>query len=122
MADENRRMHEPLPAPESGEADIRTRALVGGAGVAAWFLVRSWAESGAGPEPPARTVPAAGPVLQISPARDMAALRAKEDLLLRGTAWIDRDQGLARIPVETAMELLVKRAAPPSPRPAGPGG
>lgn len=117
---ENDRMHEPLPAPESGETDIRTRALVGAvaafgilvvvSGIAAWFLVKDWAETGAVPEPPSRPVPAVGPMLQISPPKDLAALRAREDRLLHGTEWIDREKGLARIPIEKAMELRVKRA------------
>jgi hypothetical protein len=123
MADGNRHMHEPLPSPESGEADIRTRALIGAvagfgvlvvlAGVGAWFLVRSWAEGGTGSEPPSRPVPAVGPVLQLSPPKDLATLRAREEKLLQSTEWIDRDKGLARIPVEKAMELLAKRANPP---------
>jgi hypothetical protein len=143
---ENDRMHEPLPAPESGETDIRTRALVGAvaafgilvvvSGIAAWFLVKDWAETGAVPEPPSRPVPVVGPVLQISPPKDLAALRAREDQLLRGTEWIDRDKGLVRIPVEKAMELLAKRAGrlhdlernplielpSPQPSPSGRGG
>jgi hypothetical protein len=129
---EDDRMHEPLPAPESGEADIRTRALIGAvaafgalvivSGIAAWFLVKDWAETGNLPERPSQPVPAVGPLLQISPPQDLAVLRAREDKLLHGTEWIDRDKGLARIPVEKAMELLVKRANPPAPPPAASGG
>lgn len=127
---ENDRMHESLPAPESGEADIRTRALIGAvaafgalviiSGIAAWFLVKDWAETGNPPGPPSRPVPAAGPLLQISPPKDLAALRAREDRLLHGTEWIDRERGIARIPIEKAMELRVKRANPPVP--VEPGG
>jgi hypothetical protein len=144
MAENDRHMHEPLLSPESGEADIRTKALVGAvaafgvlvvvAGIGTWFLVKDWADTGPLPKPPARPLPIVGPVLQLSPTRDLAALRAREDKLLQGTEWIDRDKGLARIPIEKAMELLAKRAGhapelskgsgtktfitPPSPQPS----
>ena len=40
-----------------------------------------------------------GPMLQPAPQSD----------LTRTTAWIDRDAGVARIPVETAMTLMAER-------------
>jgi hypothetical protein len=51
------------------------------------------------------------PRLQTHPLRDMAALRAEEDLLLDGYAWVDRRAGIVRIPIERAMALLAARAA-----------
>ena len=50
-------------------------------------------------EPPA-------PRLQENPKHDLATLRAREQALLDGYAWTDRDAGRVRIPVARAMELL----------------
>ena len=49
------------------------------------------------------------PRLQATPAEDIADHRAIESELLGSYQWIDRDQGIVRIPVERAMELLVER-------------
>jgi hypothetical protein len=45
------------------------------------------------------------PRLQIDPARDLAEVRAAEDLHLKRYGWIDRPQGLAQIPIDRAMIL-----------------
>jgi hypothetical protein len=52
------------------------------------------------------------PPLQVSPAKDLAALRAEEDRLLYSTEWVDLRAGIARIPIDQAMALLVKRSKP----------
>ncbi|BBL75803.1 hypothetical protein [Methylomagnum ishizawai] len=109
------------PRPEPGEADINPKAVLGVflavlvmlAVVAwvAWWLVESVARempaTGAVPPVPVPTAPP----LQIDPAADLAVLRAREDRLLHSTEWIDREAGIARIPIETAMALLARRAA-----------
>jgi hypothetical protein len=56
-------------------------------------------------EPPA----AAEPRLQISPARDLQEMRALEDEQLHGYGWVDRQAGIAAIPIERAMELIAQR-------------
>jgi hypothetical protein len=48
------------------------------------------------------------PVLQDANAEDLIALRKKEAAMLAATEWVDRKQGIVRIPIERAMELLVK--------------
>lgn len=64
------------------------------------------------------------PRLQTTPVQDLAAVRAMEDSLLHGYGWVDRGAGIARIPVERAMELLLARGLPvrPEPRPWTPPG
>ena len=47
------------------------------------------------------------PILQSTPANDLAALRAQKRTLLDRYAWIDRDRGLVRIPIERAIDLIV---------------
>jgi hypothetical protein len=57
--------------------------------------------------PVAGVVPA--PRLQSNPPAELAAMRAREQLLLHSYAWIDEGEGIARIPIERAMELLVRQ-------------
>lgn len=45
----------------------------------------------------------AAPRLQIHPATDLAAYRAKERRELAGYGWVDRARGIVRIPIEQAM-------------------
>jgi hypothetical protein len=49
------------------------------------------------------------PLLQTDPAADLRAFRAREDSVLEGYGWADRAAGKARVPVERAMEMWVKR-------------
>ena len=52
------------------------------------------------------------PRLQISAERDLAELRAREDLELNSYGWIDKRAGLVRIPIDRAMELILKQGLP----------
>jgi hypothetical protein len=52
------------------------------------------------------------PQLQKAPIPDLKAIRAEEDKLLNGYAWVDQKQGIVRIPVERAIEVLAKRGLP----------
>jgi hypothetical protein len=53
---------------------------------------------------------AGGVTLQPAPARDIAAYRAEKRRLISGYAWVDRERGIVRIPIERAMELRVQQA------------
>lgn len=46
------------------------------------------------------------PRLQVAPRDDLAGLHAREDALLHGYAWVDRQAGVARIPIDRAIEIL----------------
>jgi hypothetical protein len=52
------------------------------------------------------------PRLQTSPRDDLRRLRAREEALLHGYAWVDRQAGVARIPIDRAIELLAARGLP----------
>lgn len=52
------------------------------------------------------------PRLQITPERDLENFYLKEDSLLHGYGWVVREAGIARIPVDSAMALLLKRGLP----------
>jgi hypothetical protein len=60
------------------------------------------------------------PRLQADADGDMLKLRAVEDQSLERAAWIDEKQGTARIPVDLAIDVLLRRGMPPpAPQPAG---
>jgi hypothetical protein len=54
----------------------------------------------------------AEPRLQRQPANEMYEFRLREDAVLRGYGWVDRDAGTVRIPIEDAMRLTVERGLP----------
>ena len=47
-----------------------------------------------------------------APRVDTAALEATQEALLSGYGWIDQQAGIARIPIERAMELIVQASTP----------
>lgn len=49
--------------------------------------------------------------LQPRPEQDMQAYLAEKRRLIETYAWTDREHGVARIPIERAMELLPRLAA-----------
>jgi hypothetical protein len=42
----------------------------------------------------------------------MRELRARQELLLNGYGWVDREKGVARIPIDEAMRIVVERGLP----------
>lgn len=68
-------------------------------------------------EPPALRLPPE-PRLQEDPVADLARMRAEEQAALDGYGWVDRERGVARIPVRRAMEILVQRGLPVRPQAA----
>jgi hypothetical protein len=52
------------------------------------------------------------PRLQVTPRQDAEAFRAREDAILNGYAWVNRDTGLVRIPIAEAMRLTVQKGLP----------
>ncbi len=51
------------------------------------------------------------PVLQKAPQNDLAQFEAAQRAALSGYGWVDRDRGIARIPIEEAMRMIVARGA-----------
>jgi hypothetical protein len=52
------------------------------------------------------------PRLQTDPKQDLANLRAGEDEVLNGYGWVDRNNNVVRIPIETAIKLTLQRGLP----------
>jgi len=53
-----------------------------------------------------------GPRLQVTPERDLAAFRAQEDAILGSYAWVEKDRGVARIPIDEALRIVAERGLP----------
>ncbi len=52
------------------------------------------------------------PRLQLSPTADMEVFRAREEAELNGYGWVDKQAGVARIPITRAMDLLLEKGLP----------
>ena len=53
-----------------------------------------------------------GPRIQEHPAEEIKALHAHEDHVLGSYAWVDKEDGIVRIPIDRAMDLLLQRGLP----------
>lgn len=52
------------------------------------------------------------PRFQQYPQQELHELRAKQEALLKGYGWVNKDMGVARIPIEEAMKMVVERGLP----------
>lgn len=52
------------------------------------------------------------PRLQAAPALELEEMQARDRLILESYGWVDRDAGIARIPIERAMAILAERGWP----------
>jgi hypothetical protein len=53
--------------------------------------------------------PFPAPQLQRTPLSDLENLRQRQQAQLDGYAWVDKDQGIVRIPIERAMQIVAAR-------------
>jgi hypothetical protein len=60
-----------------------------------------------------RTVPPE-PRLQVEAPKDLASLQAAEQEVLTTYAWVSQEAGIARIPIERALQLVLERGLPPA--------
>jgi hypothetical protein len=67
------------------------------------------------PQPP--NISDVAPRLAVHPRNDLGRFKSSEDKTLHGYAWVDRDRGTVRIPIEQAMDMLAKQG-PQWPEPA----
>lgn len=99
-------------------------AVCAGAFLAMWLLFGVFADREARRSPPASPLAATygpkeppAPRLQPNPIADLEIMRARDHAALSGYAWVDRDAGVVRIPIERAIELLAARGLPVRPAP-----
>lgn len=55
------------------------------------------------------------PNLQTQPFQDIFTLRQSETTRLGSYGWVDQEGGIARIPIDRAMELILQRGLPTRP-------
>jgi hypothetical protein len=53
-----------------------------------------------------------GPQLQVNPREDWLKFRADQEKSLETYEWENRSAGIARVPIDVAMDLLVKKGVP----------
>jgi hypothetical protein len=59
-----------------------------------------------------RSQPPPEPRLQEAPPKDLAAHRAREDEELTTWGWVDKERGVARIPIERAIDIAAEKNLP----------
>jgi hypothetical protein len=52
------------------------------------------------------------PRFQENPQQELQELRAKQRALLEGYGWVNKEAGIARIPIEDAMKIVIERGLP----------
>jgi hypothetical protein len=52
------------------------------------------------------------PRLQDNPQQELRDLRAKQEGLLNGYGWVNKEGGVARIPIDEAMRMVVEKGLP----------
>jgi hypothetical protein len=52
------------------------------------------------------------PRIQANPAADMKSLRLQEEAVLTTYGWVDRQAGIARIPIDVAMSQVLEEGLP----------
>lgn len=100
--------------------DVMARPLLVFAGGLVLFLVVALvllrltfgAEPPWQPEGRAAQANAASPALQRDPRGDHKAFAARQRRAFEELAWVDREKGIARIPVEEAMAIIAERGLP----------
>ena len=114
----------------TGPADVNYRAilrftlgltvLVLVSGALMWWLSISMRDQRIAQNPPPPALPEARqtyrpppPRLQTSPEQELREMLAEDARALTTYAWVDKEAGVARIPIARAMELLVEQESPP---------
>lgn len=98
-------------------AMVFVSALIAAVVVVMAFLV--WFYQIVAPSPPpqqrgtatTRRLPPA-PVLQASPAVDMQKFREREEQKVSSYGWVDEKAGIAKVPVQRAIEIAAERGLP----------
>jgi hypothetical protein len=61
--------------------------------------------------------PSAFPKLVTSEPAVLAEFRAQENAFLTSYGWVEKDKGIARMPIDEAMKIVAKRGLPKFPAP-----
>jgi hypothetical protein len=85
--------------------------------VATWFQASWVGQPLSLSQPPGLATPALPPPppeprLEAEPGQQLRQVRAAEDQVLTSTAWVDRQAGIVRIPIDRALDLLAANPPP----------
>ncbi len=113
------------PTHELRDANVKNLWLIGGGLFGAVLIVLAllaglfafYTHHTTAPDTKASTfiVPdntAPGPHIQSDPHEDLLKLRASEDSVLTSYGWVDKNTGVARVPISVAMKMIVKKGLP----------
>lgn len=96
-------------------SDLNPRAVLIGAGsivaiVLLAALLSAWLTSAGGParSGPTDTPPSAAKLLESDPLAAREAFEREKQQKLHSYGWVDRDRGIAHIPIERAMQMLAQ--------------
>ena len=123
MSEANEHSENVRPGHETRDVSVRNLAAFGLIllGLIILGLLISWAvrnyfyarQSLGPPATPFENVrqqpPANLPVLETRPAADWVQLQARQRQVLASYGWVDEKAGVARIPIDRAMEILIQR-------------
>jgi len=73
-----------------------------------FILMWSWHDLGADVSRRIRVIPPE-PRLQVDPPSELAAYLARQQAIVSSYGWVDRDHGIARVPIRIAMEQALER-------------
>lgn len=59
--------------------------------------------------------PTPEPHLEVNPGQALKAMRAAENAVLHSYDWVDKEQGVVRIPIDRAIAILAARGLPARP-------
>ena len=65
-----------------------------------------------------RPIPSEAPLLQPAPGVDIQEYTQSQQRVLNSYGWIDRKSGVVHIPIDQAMQLVLKQGLPARPNPA----
>lgn len=82
-----------------------------------FWVLRHFAQEAKKQDPPltplaAQGIPVPRPHLQATPVRDYLEYRIQQEAMLDSYGWLDKEQKLARIPIQRAMQLIVEKGLP----------
>jgi hypothetical protein len=115
---------QPRPGHETTDASIRNLLIFGAGlslliiaglivsrGVFRYFVGHQGLGPPASPFENVRTLPPE-PRLQVTAPLDLKQYKTAQDGILNSYGWVDRQAGVVRIPIERAMDILLRRGFP----------
>jgi hypothetical protein len=119
----------PAPSPGYETRDANPKGVLGFlialsivlvfTAIVCWGMFKYYSASRTSLAPPSpfsnvRQLPA-GPQLQVNPRQDLLKFRAQQEQSLESYSWENKEDGTVRVPIERAMDILLKQGLPVAP-------